>query len=398
MNKKLRLTLLILYGLAALGIMAAAFIFPKFRGLAYAPLREAFTPEADPIPLSVYYSTEKEAWLENTLIEFQKADLRVDGKPIEIELTPFGSREMYLSVLDGAQPDVISPASSLQTAILEDLSKSKFGQPLVDASDPQSCQSVVETPLVLVAWAERADVLWDGEPNSHTWRRIHDALLDPQGWASYGHPEWGYVKFGQTNPLTSNSGFMTILLLTYEYHQKTGNLTADDILSSPEFQEWFLGFQGTISQFGNSTGTYMEEIIAYGPSMYDIVAVYESTAIENFETAAGHYGDLRVYYPPAIVMSDHPFCILNGDWVTPEKTTAAQIWIDFLLSTDAQQAALMEHGYRPVDPQISIDQPGSPFQRYQANGIQLQIPTEVELPPGNVLDTLLTFWSRNIQK
>jgi hypothetical protein len=305
---------------------------------------------------------------------------------------------MYLAVLDGAQPDVISPASSLQTAILEDLSKSKFGQPLIFADDPDSCQSVVKTPLVLTAWAERADQLWGESPDSEVWDQIHDALTNPQGWEAYDHPEWGYVKFGQTNPLTSNSGFMTILLMTYDYFNKTSGLTAEEILSDQAYQTWFLDLQGTISQFGNSTGTYMKEIISYGPSMYDLVAVYEATAIENMETAVGHYGELRIYYPPSTIMSDHPFCILNGDWVTAEKFEAAQTFIDFLRQPKAQKSAVMDHGFRPVDKSIAIDQPGSPFVDYQVNGIRVGIPPEVELPSGNVLDTLLSFWSRNIQQ
>lgn len=398
MKRNLRLALLIGYGAIAAGITVAAFIFPTFRGQAYAPLRELLTPRATPITLSVYYSTEKEAWLEHVLPEFHKENIQVNGHPIEVTLTSFGSREMYLAVLDGETPDIISPASSLQTAILEDLSKSKLGSPLVFANDPESCQSVVETPLVLVAWAERAEVLWGSNPGAHLWRQLHDALIDPRGWEAFSHPEWGYVKFGQTNPLTSNSGFMTILLMTYDYFNKLNGLESQDILSNQEYQKWFLEFQGTISKFGNSTGTYMKEIIAYGPSMYDVVTVYEATAIENIEAAAGHYGELRIYYPPTTIMSDHPFCILNGDWVTTEKREAARLFINFLLGAKAQKSALMDHGFRPVDRTIPIDQPGSPFQTYQSNGIRADLPPEIDLPPGHVLDTLLTFWSRNIQK
>jgi ABC-type sulfate transport system substrate-binding protein len=347
--------------------------------------------------LSVYYSTEKEEWLENVLDDFKISGLQANGRPIELEMEPMGSREMYLSVLDGEQPDIISPASSLQIALLEDLSKSKLGQPLVNRKNVENCKSVVQTPLVLVGWAERTQVLWGDYTNNKTWMKLHDALNDPRGWDSFNHPEWGYVKFGQTNPLTSNSGFMTILLMTYDYFQKTDDLETQDILSNERFQQWFLEIQGTISKFGNSTGTYMKEIIAYGPSMYDIVSVYEATVIEHINSAVGHYGELMVYYPPATIMSDHPFCILNGEWVTQDKEEAAKILIEYLLDEPAQEAALMEHGFRPVDKSIDINITGSPFLMYKTNGLRVHIPPEVELPPGNVLDTLLNFWSRNIQ-
>ncbi len=38
-------------------------------------------------------------------------------------------------------------------------------------------------------------------------------------------PIGGYVKFSHTDPLKSNSGFMTIPLMTYGYHGKTSGLT-----------------------------------------------------------------------------------------------------------------------------------------------------------------------------
>lgn len=169
---------------------------------------------ANPIELSVLYSTEKEAWLNEVIANFEG---RVNGRPIRVTLEKMGSREIYLAVLDGSKkPDVISPASSLQIAILQDLS-AKSGAPLINTSDPTACRSVVTTPLVVVAWQEQANVLWSDNPNGHMWQRLHDALVDPKGWESYGHPEWGYIKFGHTDPLKSNSGFMTILLMTYPH-------------------------------------------------------------------------------------------------------------------------------------------------------------------------------------
>jgi ABC-type Fe3+ transport system substrate-binding protein len=97
-------------------------------------------------------------------------------------------------------------------------------------------------------------------------------------------------------------------------------------------------------------------------------------------------------------MSDHPFCVLDAEWVTPEKKEAAKIFTDFLLTQEAQEIALLDHGFRLVDTTIPLNQPGSPFVEYQNNGIRVSIPPEVEIPPGNVLDTLLNFWSRNIQR
>jgi ABC-type molybdate transport system substrate-binding protein len=401
------------YLLASLVILAVALILPGFRAnrlLARAPLRDwlldtalpAILPKPDPVMISVLYSTEKEAWLEDVIREFEASQPTLENRrPIQIQLEKMGSREIYTAVLDGTRkPDVISPASMLQIAILHDLSTGQFGKPVVNPADRTTCRSTVITPLVLVSWKERADVLWDDQPGNRLWIELHDVLVNSRGWGAFGRPEWGYVKFGHTDPLKSNSGFMTILLMTYNYFNKTSGLTSNDILSDQVFQQWFIEAENAISQFEYSTGPLMQKMIAYGPSTYDLVAVYEATAIEQFANATGRYGELNIYYPPATVWSDHPFCVLQADWVTPEKAQAAQFFIDYLLSKPAQEVALIKYGFRPVDASIPIEQPGSPFVKYAANGLRsnlADVPV-VEVPEGSVLNTLLEFWSRAIDR
>jgi len=396
---KLNWVLTGVYLLIALAVLILAVVSPPFRALAYAPLRDLILPEPAPITLSLLYSTEKEAWLQEAIPAFEKTRPRVQGHPVRVVMKKSGSREMVLAVLEGSEkPDLISPASLLQISILQNLSTGKLGRSIVNPADVTTCRPVLYTPLVLVAWKERAAVLWGDNPNGNMWLRLHDALVNPQGWAAYGRPEWGYIKFGHTNPLKSNSGFQTILLMTYNYFGKTGGLSSADILVNSDYQKWFKEFEESISKFGDSTGTYMTEIVAYGPSLYDIVAVYEASAIEQAENAVGRYGALQVYYPPATLLSEHPFCILQAEWVEPTKVQAAQLLLDFLTGREMQQLALLKYGYRPVDPAIPLEQPGSPFTRYAANGFRVNIPPQVELPPGDVLNTLLDFWQRNVQR
>jgi len=308
-----------------------------------------------------------------------------------------GSREMVLAVLDGKEkPDLISPAGLMQISLLQDQSTGKFGHPLVNAKDPSACQSVLKSPLVLVAWRDRAQVLWGQTLPADLWKKLHDVLVNPQGWGAFGHPDWGYVKFGHTNPLTSNSGLMTLLAMTYDYFGKSDGLSSNDLLSNPDYQKWLLDSESTISQFGNSTGTYMSDIVAYGPSVYDIVTVYEATAISQAQNAVGRYGALSVYYPPLTIQSDHPFCVLNADWVSPDQAQASKMFVDYLLSQPAQQLALLKYGFRPVNPSVPLDSPGSPFTQYGSLGISLTLPPEAGLPSPDVLNTLLDFWTRNV--
>ncbi len=390
-----------LYLLGAIGVFAASLILPSFRAMAYAPLRELILPPPAPVTVSVLYSTEKEAWLNEVIIGFEKTNPTVDGHPVKIELEKMGSWEINAAVLDSArQPVIVSPASSLQIAALQSDSIAEMGKALVNPADSSACRPTVTTPLVLVAWKERAEALWGKQPGKSTWKDLHDALTDPQGWAAYNQPDWGYVKFGHTDPLKSNSGFMTIVLMTYGYHNKTSGLQADDILSDEAYQKWFLETEASIGQFEHSTGPLMKKMVAYGPSALDFVAVYEATAIEQAENAVGRYGELRVYYPPALLWSDHPFCIVSADWVTPQQTAAAQLFMDYLTDKPAQELALLKYGFRPVDDSIPLEQTGSPFDRYAANGFRADLSNlpDVEIPAGNALNTLRDFWSRNVSR
>jgi ABC-type Fe3+ transport system substrate-binding protein len=396
---RLNKILLALYAVTSLGVLIAALVAPSVREIAYAPVRDLLIPPPEPVVVDVLYSTEKAEWLADALARFEASRPRIGGRPVELSMKKMGSREMYLAVLDGTeQPDLISPASSLQIHLLQDLSEDRFGTPLVNTADRDQCRRAVTTPVVVVAWKERADVLWGDNPNSEFWSKLREALTDPRGWAALERPEWGYIKFSHTNPLKSNSGFQTILLMTYAYFDKTSGLSAADILGDTGYQEWFTQFESTISGFGDSTGTYMQEIIAYGPSLYDMVAVYEATMVEQAENAVGRYGELRVFYPPATHLSDHPFCVLRADWVDQEEAQAAQLFVEFLLSREMQELALLEHGFRPVDPGVPLDQPGSPLLTYSRNGLQLELPPTVEDPGGEALSALLDFWARNIQR
>jgi ABC-type Fe3+ transport system substrate-binding protein len=90
--------------------------------------------------------------------------------------------------------------------------------------------------------------------------------------------------------------------------------------------------------------------------------------------------------------------VLNADWVKPEEAQAARKFMDYLASKPAQELALLKYGFRPVEPTIPLDQADSLFNRYKANGLTINLPPQVEVPSGDVLNTLLDFWSRAARK
>lgn len=365
--------------------------------LGTAPFPLPIGPARDPLVVTIAYGTEKRDWLEEAARRFDAQNRRVNGRPIRIELQGIGSRELVSGIVAGTlQPTVVSPASSLWIELLRAEWEARNGTQIVrDGADGP--QPLVLTPLVLVAWQQRAAALWPNGPE-RLWQELHDAIADPRGWDARGHPEWGLVKFGHTSPLSSNSGTQTLILLAYAYHNKTSGLSSQDVLD-PEFQRWMEAIELGVLEFGDSTGTFMDNMVRYGPSKYDFVAVYENLALENIEAARGRWGDIQVMYPPATMLSDHPYAILDAPWVAPEQAEAAAVFRDYLLGREAQELAL-QAGFRPANPEVAVidTDPNNPFNRFAAYGVQVDIQQQVQVPPADVINTLIDLWRRRINR
>lgn len=350
-------------------------------------------PAPEPVQVTVVYGTEKRDWLQAAAEQFLAGEPTTSsGAPIEIVLEGQGSREMVLDVADGdLQPTVLSPASSIHIEILrDDWARRNNGQAIVHTGT-DAPQALVVTPLVVVAWEERADVLNIQGPNQ-LWGKLHQLVEEDGGWDTFGKPEWGLGRWGHTNPESSNSGMQTIVLLAYAYHDKAADLTVEDV-TTPGFKEWFDDFESAVPEFPSSTGYIMDRMLQFGPSEYSFIVVYENLAIESFDAAQGRGGAIRVYYPPDNILSDHPYAILDAPWVSPEQREAAALFRDFLLTEETQQLALA-FGFRPANTAVAFDTPDSPFTRYADQGIQTEIARSVEVPSALVINELIDLWRR----
>jgi hypothetical protein len=381
--------------------------------IGYAPLAIPLGPGEQPIDLVIWYGTEKEAWLQDAAQRFEASGARVNGRPIRIDLRGIGSGEIADRVArqdwgNDGRPAVISPASSLWVEVLRDDWRTRNNSEIIAGSPAP----LVLTPLVAVAWEQRISVLWPNGVDDF-WPDLHAALTNDRGWLGvaesngfgadseqYRNAEtWGFVKFGHTSPLTSNSGAQALMLMAYGYHDKTSNLSGRDILDT-DFQEWLIGMEQAVLEFGDSTGRFMTSMVQFGPSKYDLVLVYENLAIENVQDAENRWGQpIRVYYPPATIFSDHPFAILDSPLTTADQRAAAEQFQEYLLTTEIQALAL-QYGFRPANPNVSVvtNDPNNPFNRYRDYGISVDIAQQVQTPPGDVIVTLLDLWRRQVNR
>lgn len=387
MNSKV--AIIILFVVAAAGIF-----YVTSRGPASAPGPDGARPSAGAATeITMLYSTEKQAWIEAAAQNFQK-----EHPDIRITLTGKGSFDAAQAILDGKEkPTVWSPADSLGLSMLAADWQTKTGAPLFAQGGDDQPQSLVITPLVFVIWEDRAQALLKSTGGKLSWKLIHKAVTSNQGWLAIGGKgDWGFVKLGHTDPTRSNSGLQALLLMTFDYYGKTSGLTVSDLLD-PDYQEWLKGTERGVGKFEPSTGTFMVDMIRFGPSKYDLALVYESLAIAQIENAQGRWGSLRVYYPQVTQWSDHPAALLQADHVRDVQKRAARLWLAYLRSRPVQERAL-SFGFRPADTSVPLKNadPQNPFVRLTPYGIRLEIPQVAQQPDVAVVRNLMTLWSRTI--
>jgi hypothetical protein len=392
-----KLAIIGLFALAVIGAFAYVLFTGKDSGTtAIGPESSASAGgAANKLPVTeiqFMYSTEKKAWLKEALGRFAALHPEIAVKTVEK-----GSLDMVSALVDqGEKPTLISPADDVALNLLTSDWHQKKGNDLIATDGADKAVPLVITPLVFVAWEDRAAVL-SGQDKSLTFTHLRDAIENPKGWLGVGgKADWGFVKLGHTNPTRSNSGLQALILMTYEFHNKRAGIEMSDLLDE-KFQAFVKSIEKGVPKFADSTGSFMEEMVLYGPSKYDVVVTYENLAVQHIPNAQGRWGNLRVFYPPQTMWSNHPVAIVNGDWVTPAQRTAAQTLIAYLRDKPEQQRALAL-GFRPANPEVpvlSADGTG-PFKSAEAFGVRVDLGTVVEPPPGPVIRNLMELWSRQV--
>jgi ABC-type Fe3+ transport system substrate-binding protein len=337
------------------------------------------------VQIGIAYGTEKQRWLEWAVEQFKTTP---QGKHIQVNLIPMGSLEGAHAVLAGDKRiQVWCPASAVYKDTFVEDWEAKYSSNPILKEDP-----IALTPMVFVMWEERYQAFKDhyGTVDFDT---INRALHEPGGWQSIAkQPDWGLFKFGHTNPGDSNSGILALLLAGHSYFKKTDDLTVGQV-TDIKFQTWLGQLESATSSDSNSTGNLMREMVLKGPSSYDSLLVYESVAIDYLKNAEGRWGAIHVVYPEYNIWNENPYYILNASWSSDDQRKAAQTFLDFLLSEQVQRESIV-HGFRPANPQVPTRTPDSPWTRYQANGIKIDLGRICAVPKAEVVTNLLASWQR----
>ncbi len=353
------------------------------------------TPQPAPNALHIdfIYGSEKQAWVEAVTQTFNAAGNKTkSGQTIYVDTEAIGSgasvSNMVNQVAGHDQPTLWGPASSVWIPVLNDEWTTKNGSALINSD----CPKAVISPVVIMMWKPEAEAL--GWPNKEIgWADIAKIATDPKGWADYGNPQWGAFRFGHTHPDYSNSGMLSILAEAYAATGKLGKLTVDDI-NQPSTADFVKNVESAVAHYGSSTGFFGDAMIARGPSYLSAAVVYESVVISSYDPKNNPAFPLVAIYPKeGTFLSDHPLCIPDAPWISPDQKEAALIYRDYLLSKPVQQQAL-QFGFRPADTSINI---GAPIDA--AHGVDPTKPQNIFTTPDiNVINAARSLWGQQKKK
>jgi len=319
------------------------------------------------------YSPEKERLLVPLIREFNREDGRAF---VEGEVVSSGDAETRIA--EGRyEPVVWSPASSLWGRLLN----FDADRPLAAEESP----SIVRTPLVIAMWRPFAQAL--GWPQRQIgFDQIIELARSNQGFAEFGHPEFGRFKLVHTNPDFSTSGLEAVVAEYYAATGKREGLTEEDVTAS-KARRIVRDIERSIVHYGDTTLFIADQMRANGPGYASAVAMEEVTLLE-FNRDRGSQPPLVALYPPeGTFYSDNPFIVLDAPWVSAAERAAARRFREFLAERiDPARAA--KSGFRPAD----LDQePVAPVSK--ENGVDPAQPERVlGLPEPRVLDRIKRAW------
>jgi hypothetical protein len=153
-----------------------------------------------------------------------------------------------------------------------------------------------------------------------------------------------------------------------------------------------------MGKFESSTVPLMLDLVRFGPTKYEFVAVYESVALRQLEDARSQWGRLRVLYPKATIWADHPAVVLNFERMTDAERRGVSHWLNYLQSAPMQQLA-RNLGFRSNVPLADGGEPpnATPVEKLAWAGVRSDLPPAA--PPATVemAQAMQALWRHVVQ-
>lgn len=320
------------------------------------------------------YTSEKQGWIEEVTPKFEQWYLENFNERIYVRLIVTGTHDSVTQILWGnVKPTIWSPAASIWIPYINHVWQNLGYEGKIALEDPSEWKPLVLSPVVIAGWkslAERFNVT-----------SFRDLLqLASADWFKFGHPD----------PRDSNGGTLAVVLEFAEAARKTPERLTINDFKNESVLEFVSSLESKAVYYGKSTGFFGKWAAENGPSAVSFFSVYENVVLDSSLKAQKKWDDslVAIYPKDGVLLSDHPFVILNAPWVENWEREVAQKYLDFLLNDENQRKA-QQYGFRPVNPNVPLDT--SIFN--EANGVQENIPVPILNPlSGEALDALFTVW------
>lgn len=329
--------------------------------------------------ITLLTSSSKKGWMQDEIEKFNQAN---NGR-YEISTTFAETREAMHAILSGAQQPVLyAPSSSLWAARLDEVWQEKKGKRLIEMDNIGSFRTYFRSPIVFATTQNKAAFLRPRLGGTNGWAAMR-SLCNGRTKAP-----WGRFRFGTADPLSANSGMLTLGSMLYDYGQQTGmNQSFVGLASSGGFQGFLRDIKkGLVFDADARKGSSaLFNAFISDPGRYDVISTYENLALD----AASSNPNLAVIYPRPATISDYSVAILSGPWVTPEQKQGAQEFMKFL-GTEQSLRDGLKYNFRPARESGSLNL-HSPLSAYRAQGFQTDF-AAAELPPYQALNAANAQW------
>ena len=290
------------------------------------------------IPFTMVYSSEKATWIAESAILFQEywEEKRTQDptlKAIQLDFQPYGSGDSLIALLNGeTEPVVWSPASNIWVPLLN----AKWNQ-MTEKEHiiAPNYTRLIYSPVVIATWEN-----FYQEHPFEGFHDLHDLIVENPG----------LVKLAHTDPRSSNSGFMaTVMMVSSILNMDPAAITIDN-LADPVVIQWLSEIESAAVFYGKSTGFLAKYMRDRGPEALQVAVLYENLVQDYSQLAEEKYGQkiIAVYPTEGSLFSDHPFCILDADWVSEEQKMVADEYLKFLSQKELILKAI-QTGFRPID-------------------------------------------------
>jgi Ca-activated chloride channel family protein len=225
-------------------------------------------------------------------------------------------------------------------------------------------RATANAPVVMAIWESRLKAIQQKEGKQDVgWEELLKVLNSPNGWNDYGFSGRKTVYYGHTDPFISSTALSTLIQeFTASAKYKLGNPDLEVIslnqVNDQTVQAGVRDIEQLIKHYSSRT-TEFKEYIAQGPNYVDFVALEENDLIyiNQGKTEYKPPEKLVALYPKeGTFVHEHPFAVVNAEWVSEDQKAAAKLFTDYVLTADVQKRVL-ENGFRPANPDVALEYP-----------------------------------------